>query len=261
VAATNIQFGVAMPGAAFRNPPVPCASPGRNGTAVVAWCDSREGPNRIYTARKTALTGWTTAPLFPVGSVPADQHDFMPQIDAVPPGGIGCAFYRFGPKPTGTTNVPTIDVITAVSTDDGATFDNAVLTTLKPWDPSLDAPNADAKPLEKFIGDYFGFAASPLGWFPFWTDTNTGDQEIFTARVHWVHQLPFYGEIVNTLIGSFAGGPLWRLTPRGFVPFNPPDPEGPIKELSHRTREAMRQIAHGLATLKALDAQLTRLGQ
>jgi len=51
------------------------------------------------------------------------------------------------------------------------------------WNPALDAPYADANPNVTFIGDYFGLAASPLGFFPFWTDTRTGIQEMFIARV------------------------------------------------------------------------------
>ncbi len=58
--------------------------------------------------------------------------------------------------------------------------------TDQPWDPSIDAPFADANPNVTFIGDYFGLAASAqFGWFPFWTDTRTGIQEIWTARVHY----------------------------------------------------------------------------
>ena len=34
-----------------------------------------------------------------------------------------------------------------------------------------------------FIGDYFGIDASRLGFYPFWTDTRTGVQEIFCSRL------------------------------------------------------------------------------
>ncbi len=262
------NFNGQVPGASFRIPPVPCASPGRNGTAIVAWADFREGPARIYYARKSSQSaGWTVAPLFTPGTVPADQHDIMPQVDSWRAGDIGCAFYRFGPKPAGTNQVPTIDVITAVSVNDGASFDYAVTTTVKPWDPTLDEPRADANPAAGFIGDYFGFAASPFGWHPFWTDTRTGDQEIFTTRVHWQHNIPFEAGLVNWLIGSLADGPLWRLTPHGIVPFGPLGPDGPllhegrIRELADRTKAAIRQVAHGLSTLRAINAELDEAGQ
>ena len=71
----------------------------------------------------------------------------------------------------------------AVSTDGGTTFTDRVTVTDQAWNPLLDAPNADANPAVTFIGDYFGLAASALGFFPFWTDTRTGIQEIWTARV------------------------------------------------------------------------------
>jgi hypothetical protein len=73
-------------------------------------------------------------------------------------------------------------VVLCVSTDDGGTFPDRVDVTDMPWNPAVDAPLAHGGPVT-FIGDYFGLAASPLGFFPFWTDTRTGVQEIFTSRL------------------------------------------------------------------------------
>ena len=57
-----------------------------------------------------------------------------------------------------------------------------------PWDPPLvGAPLSHGDPDVTFIGEYFGLDASPLGFFSFWTDTRTGMQEIFTARVNEIH--------------------------------------------------------------------------
>jgi hypothetical protein len=55
--------------------------------------------------------------------------------------------------------------------------------TNRAWDPAVNAPLSHGKPTTTFIGDYFGLATSTLGFFPFWTDTRTGIQEIFAARL------------------------------------------------------------------------------
>jgi hypothetical protein len=75
-----------------------------------------------------------------------------------------------------------INVI-AVFSDNSARGFPSIRTTVtdQAWDPSVDAPFSEGTPQTTFIGDYFGFAASELGFFPFWTDTRTGIQEIFTA--------------------------------------------------------------------------------
>jgi hypothetical protein len=51
-----------------------------------------------------------------------------------------------------------------------------------PWDPAIDAPLSHGSPLTTFIGEYFGLGSSSRGFFPFWTDTRTGIQEIFSGR-------------------------------------------------------------------------------
>jgi hypothetical protein len=60
--------------------------------------------------------------------------------------------------------------------------DRATVTDM-PWDPTVDAVWAHGNQNLTFIGDYFGLGASRLGFFPFWMDTRTGTQEMFTARV------------------------------------------------------------------------------
>jgi hypothetical protein len=76
-----------------------------------------------------------------------------------------------------------INVIMAASGDDGASFKDRVTVTERPWDPTVDAPLSHGKATTTFIGDYFGLAASSLGFFPFWTESRTGVQELFTAQV------------------------------------------------------------------------------
>ena len=176
-----------FPGGNFRVLTVPTACV-IGDTVAVAWDDHREGVSRIYFA--LSLNGgasWTTGtsgqPLL-TGTIPGSFQHFFPQIIAKPGGAIGCAFYEFGPKPT----TDLIDVVFAESTDGGSTF-QPFLVTDQPWDPAVDAPwthHADGTAIDSsvtVIGDYVGIDASDFGFYPLWTDTRTGVQELWTAIV------------------------------------------------------------------------------
>jgi hypothetical protein len=177
-----------LPGGKFRLETMPTGCCGTGNNIVVAWPDYRESSHaRIYYARSSnGGNSWQSAasgdPLM-TGAVAtaANQHDFMPQLVAMPTGEIGCSWYEFGPKGGGVT--PLIDVDMAVSTDNGHTFPNRITVTSGPWDPTVDEVWAHNDPNVTFIGDYFGMEANKLGFFPFWTDTRTGVQEIFTSRI------------------------------------------------------------------------------
>jgi hypothetical protein len=177
-----------LPGGKFRVVTIPTLTTGAGNDVVVAWPDYREGVARTYYRRSTDGGATWEAPgsgrPLLMGDVAsgADQHDVFPQLARAPHGEIGVAFYEFGPKP-GYGSGPLIDVVFAVSDDQAATFSSRLTVTSQPWDPSVDAPLSHGDPRTTFIGDYFGLAASPLGFFPFWTDTRTGIQEIFTDMV------------------------------------------------------------------------------
>jgi hypothetical protein len=174
-----------LPGGTFRVVTLPTCCTGEGRTVVVAWADYREGVSRIYyQCSQDGGDSWLLSPsgmpLLPSGIRPgADQHDFHPQLAVNPIGQIGCAFYEFGPKKAG--GPPLIDVILALS-QDGTAFWRREVVTDEPWDPTVDAPLSRGASGTTFIGDYFGLAGTSLGFFPFWTDTRTGIQEIFTAR-------------------------------------------------------------------------------
>jgi hypothetical protein len=176
-----------FPGANFRVVTVPTACV-LGTTVVVAWDDFREGPSRIYCALSNdgGMTWVTPASGQPMltSPIPNNFQHFFPQIIQNPGGTVGCAFYEFGPKPA----TDLIDVIFAQSLDGGATFTPFVVTD-QPWDPTVNAPwahHADGTPIDSsvtFIGDYFGIDASNLGFYPLWTDTRSGIQELFTEIV------------------------------------------------------------------------------
>src|SRR5262245_4920913 len=184
---TSVHGWPVFPGGNFRVLTVPTACVFGQ-TVVVAWDDFREGVSRIYYALSTnGGASWNTGvsgqPLL-TSTIPANFQHFFPQIITDPSGVVGCAFYEFGPKPS----TSLIDLIMAQSFDGGATF-HAFTVTDQPWNPTVDAPwahHGDNTPIDSsvtFIGDYFGIDASPAGFYPLWTDTRTGIQELFTAIV------------------------------------------------------------------------------
>lgn len=170
-------FGITtFPGGKFRVLTIPTACV-LGSTIIVAWADNREGPSRIFFAiSNNGGSSWTTPSGQPLlKDVPANMFHFHPQTVFRPDGTLGCAFYEFGPKPV----TPKIDTRMAVSSDKGVTFKQLTTVTDQPWDPSIDAPLAHGDPNLTFIGEYFGFDANKDSFFPLWTDTRTGIQELW----------------------------------------------------------------------------------
>ena len=184
--ATGIgAFGITtLLGGNFRVAQVPTACDSGS-TVIVSWSDNREGNLRIYYAASTdGGTSWNTPPsgqpLLAGLPIDASMFHFHPQIVFRPNGVLGCAFYEFGPKPV----TPKIDTRMALSFDNGISFSELFTVTDQPWDPTVDAPWSHGDPNLTFIGEYFGFDASDSGFYPLWTDTRTGIQEL------WVDIMP-----------------------------------------------------------------------
>lgn len=178
-----------FPGGTFRVLTLVTCCVGRNDEIMVAWADARETDglgnhvSRIYYRRSidggaTWLGSASGDPLlFNNASVPKTLNHFHPQIINRPNSDqVGCTFYEFGPKPVQYL----IDTMIAYSTNNGGSFGSAIVVTDQPWNPAIDAPLSHGDPNVTFIGDYFGLDASNVGFYPFWTDTRTGIQEIFT---------------------------------------------------------------------------------
>jgi hypothetical protein len=197
-----------FPGGNFRVLTIPSVSV-FGSTVAVAWADFREGVSRIYCAVSpdggaSWPTGLSGKPLL-AGPLPSGLQHFHPQIVIDPNGVIGCAFYEFGPKPS----TRLIDVMIAQSVDGGISFDRATVTD-QPWDPAIDAPWSHGDSNVTFIGDYFGLDASTRGFYPLWTDTRTGIQELWTdivpARVQVRIPPGLYGQVAQILDGIIQDG-------------------------------------------------------
>jgi hypothetical protein len=182
---------VHFPGATFRVGTFATGCTDLN-NVIFAWADYREGVSRIYYRLSTdsgnTWKGHASGQrllLDPLASA-SNQQDFHPQLICTPGGEVGCVFYEFGYKGSARPSKQLIDVIFAASTDNGETFSERITVTDYPWDPAVGAPFSGGDPKVTFIGEYFGFDASHLGFFPLWTDTRTGMQEIFMSRINEV---------------------------------------------------------------------------
>ncbi|HJW09081.1 MAG TPA: sialidase family protein [Holophagaceae bacterium] len=224
-----------FPGGTFRVLTLPTACAGKAKTVAVAWADHREGVARIYYALShNAGQSWVTAasgdPLV-TSQLPGNMQHFHPQMTASPTGVIGCAFYEFGPKP----NKYKIDTLFTDSGNNGASFHDPVVVTDQPWDPKVDAPLSHGDPNVTFIGDYFGLDASVNGFYPLWTDTRTGIQELFTdvvaTHVGAAINLKMYEIVEEILFGVTQDGPGLGLVGGHPVKHGPYDPDGPVYDI------------------------------
>lgn len=174
-----------VPDNLFRAETIPTSCVTTGDHVVVAWPDERTaGTIQVFYVRSGPNGHWPNNPsagtlLTAAQPSAAGQQDIMPQLATAPDGTVGCALYEYGPKTAGGPSL--IDVHLLASTDAGQSFDNRVTVTDQPWDPHVDLVTDEYG--HGFIGDYFGFAAGPLGFFPLWTDTRTGVQEMFSSRL------------------------------------------------------------------------------
>jgi hypothetical protein len=183
-----------LPGGKFRVLTLVTCCTGQGTEIMVAWADGRQTDgmgnhvSRIYYRRSvdggaTWLGPSNGSPLVANDAlIPKTLHHFHPQIINKPGTNYAaCSFYEFGPKTGGKL---LIDTRIAYSSNNGGSFGNASTVTDAPWDPLIDAPWSHGDPNVHFIGDYFGLDASSVGFYPFWTDTRTLIQEIFTDVVN-----------------------------------------------------------------------------
>jgi len=163
----------------YRNLSLPAfACDSRTGQLYLTWSD--KGPRDadiLFTTSKDHGQTWST-PLRvnddPIGN---GANQFQPQMAVAPNGVVSISFFD-------TRNDPRhllIDVYLAQSVDHGTSFLKNLRVTTQSWDPAIDAPTDEYG--SQFIGDYQGLAVDDHFAHPFWNDTRTGAQEIFTAAI------------------------------------------------------------------------------
>ncbi|HET9999842.1 MAG TPA: sialidase family protein [Ktedonobacteraceae bacterium] len=168
-----------FPPETYRNLSLPAfACDPRTGQLYVTWSDKATGDADILFSASSDRGRTWSAPLR-VNDDPLrnGEEQFQPQMAVAPDGVISISFFDTRLDPAHKM----IDVYLAQSRDHGATFLKNERVTTQSWDSTVDAPVDSFG--SQFIGDYQGLAADNLFVHPFWNDTRTGAQEIFTAAV------------------------------------------------------------------------------
>jgi len=148
------------------------------GQLYLTWSDNRSGDADILFSTSTDHgQSWSLPIRVNDDPLKNGANQFQPQIAVAPDGVVSISFFdtRLDPRHR------LIDVYLAQSVDHGTSFLRNVRVTTQSWDPAVGAPIDEYG--NQFIGDYQGLAADNLFAHPFWNDTRTGAQEIFTASV------------------------------------------------------------------------------
>ena len=157
--------------------PAFAADPAQN-KLYIAWADkSRGDADILFSSSSDAGQTWSKPIRVNDDSASSVANQFQPQLAVAPDGVVTVSFFDTRLDNTGRL----IDVYLTQSVDGGASFLPNVRVTTESWSPDVDAP-VDGSGLQ-FIGDYQGLAVTDAYAYPFWNDTRTGAQEIFTAAV------------------------------------------------------------------------------
>ncbi len=163
----------------YRNLSLPAfAADLRSGQLYITWADKGSGDADILFATSKDRGKTWSAPVRvnddPIGD---GANQFQPQMVVAPNGVVSISFFDTRVDP----HHRLIDVYLAQSVNGGVSFLKNVRATTQSWDPAVGAPIDEYS--QQFIGDYQGLAADSHFVHPFWNDTRTGRQEIFTAAV------------------------------------------------------------------------------
>lgn len=163
----------------YRNLSLPAfACDPQTGQLYLTWSDKGTGDADILftTSRDHGMT-WSVPIRVNDDPKRTRANHFQPQMAVAPDGVISISFFDTRLDPPHRF----IDVYLAQSIDHGKSFLKNIRVTTQSWDPAVDAPVDEYG--QQFIGDYQGLAADNYFAHPFWNDTWTGSQEIFTAAV------------------------------------------------------------------------------
>ena len=163
----------------YRNLSLPAfASDPATGQLYIAWSDLASGDADIlFSASRDRGQSWSAPVRVNDDAMRNGAEQFQPQMVVALDGVISISFFDTRVDPAHRF----IDVFLAQSANHGASFLRNVRVTTQSWNPMVDAPVDSGG--SQFIGDYQGLAADNRFVHPFWNDTRTGSQEIFTAAV------------------------------------------------------------------------------
>jgi hypothetical protein len=148
----------------------------RQGNAYVVYATARAGAANAEIVISRSRDGghtWSMPARAGYGSPSSRTTFFQPQVAVDDAGGVEvmCLAMAQG----------RVDVLSARSTEHGDRFAPPQRITSRPFDPAL-APSGGKEGLW-WIGDYQGLAVGSGAIHPIWSDTRTGQLEIFTATV------------------------------------------------------------------------------
>lgn len=163
----------------YRNLSLPAfASDPQTDRLYIAWSDLATGDADIlFSASNDHGQTWSAPLRVNDDALRNGAEQFQPQMAVAPDGAISISFFDTRVDPLHKF----IDVFLAQSIDHGASFLANARVTTQTWDPAVDAPIDGYG--SQFIGDYQGLAVDNHFAHPFWNDTRTGAQEIFTAAI------------------------------------------------------------------------------
>jgi len=163
----------------YRNLSLPAfACDPKTGQLYLTWADKgKKDADILFTTSKDHGQTWSAPIRVNDDPMQDGANQFQPQMAVAPDGVVSIAFFD--------TRLDLqhrlIDVYLAQSINKGASFLKNVRVTTQSWDPAVGAPIDEYG--QQFIGDYQGLAADDHFVHPFWNDTRTGRQEIFTVAV------------------------------------------------------------------------------
>ncbi|UUZ82792.1 glycoside hydrolase [Paenibacillus sp. P26] len=145
-------------------------------TVYAVWDDKRAGSSNILLSRSTDGGASWSEPI-QVDDSRGGTQNFFPAVTVSPgTGDVHVIYY------TNRLSRSRIDVFLAKSTDGGRTFEPNVRLTTKSFDPNADPTFGTPS---SFIGDYISTASKGRsGTASVWTDTRTGQQQIFSATTN-----------------------------------------------------------------------------
>jgi hypothetical protein len=172
------DIDVYFPHEHYRNLSLPAfACDPNTGQLYITWSDLATGYADILFSTSINHGQTWSAPLRVNDDAPrTGAEHFQPQMAVAPDGVISISFFDTRVDPQHRL----IDVFLAQSINHGASFLPNLRVTTRSWDPTVDAPFDG---VSQFIGDYQGLAVDNQFVHPFWNDTRTSAQEIFTAAV------------------------------------------------------------------------------